>query len=76
MVLSLRSKEGYTYFLTSMCLATKYPDTIPLKDVRAVTVAEALLDIFSRSGFPKKLLTDQRKQFTGALMQDYTSCHR
>ena len=27
-----RSKEGYTYLLTSMCLATKYPDTVPLKD--------------------------------------------
>ena len=53
-----------------MCPATKYPDAIPLKDIRAVTVAEALQEIFSKSGFPKKLLTDQGKQFTGALMQE------
>ena len=65
-----RSKEGYTYLLISMCPATKYPDAIPLKDIRAVTVAEALQEIFSKSGFPKKLLTDQGKQFTGALMQE------
>ena len=33
-----RSQHGYKYVLTAMCLASKYPEAIPLKDVRAETV--------------------------------------
>ena len=42
-----------------MCLASKYPEAIPLKKVDAPTVAEAMLEIFSRIGVPSEILTDQ-----------------
>lgn len=63
------SQHGYKYVLTAMCLASKYPEAIPLKDVRAETVAEAMVDIFSRTGIPQKMLTDQGSQFVGHLNQ-------
>ena len=50
-----------------MCFASKYPEAIPLKDIRAMTVAEGMLEIFSRTGIPKTLLTDQGQQFVGKL---------
>ena len=62
-----RSRQGYKYVLTAMCLASKYPEAIPLKDIRAETVAEGMLEIFSRTGIPKKLHTDQGQQFIGKL---------
>ena len=40
--------------LTAMCLAHKYPEAIPVKDIRAETIAEGMLEIFSRIGIPKK----------------------
>ena len=54
-----RSKSGMKYILTSMCLAIKYPEAINLRKVDARTVAEALLETFSRIGIPAELLTDQ-----------------
>ena len=54
-----RSKDGFKYVLTGICLHSKFPEGIPLKDVKAETVAEGLVDIFCRTGVPKKILTDQ-----------------
>ena len=48
-----RSTHGYKYVLTAMCLASKYPEAIPLKDIRAETVAENMMEIFSRLGMPR-----------------------
>ena len=62
-----KSQNGYRYVLTSICLAAKYPDAVLLKDVRAESVAEGMIEIFSRTGIPKQLLTDQGQQFVGHL---------
>ena len=45
-----------------MCLASKYIEAVVLKDIRAGMIAEEMLEIFSRTGIPKKLLTDQGQQ--------------
>ena len=55
---------------TAMCLASEYPEVIPLKDIRAETVAENMMEIFCRLGVPRKLLTDQGSQFAGHLMKE------
>ena len=59
----------HKYVLTSMCLASKYPEAVLLKDVRSESVTEGMIEIFSCTGIPKKLLTDQGKQFVGHLNQ-------
>ena len=68
-----RSKEDYSYLLTTMCLESMYPDVFPLKYIRATIVVEGMMNIFSRIGLPRKLLTDQGKQFTGSLMNESCS---
>ena len=50
-----------------MCLASKYPDAVPLKKVHAETVAEAMCEKFSRTDAPAELLTDQGTVFVGKL---------
>ncbi len=47
-----RTKSGYKYVLTCMCYATKYPDAIPMKRADGKTIAEAMIEIFSRTGLP------------------------
>ena len=46
-----------------MCYASKYPEAIPLKRVTAEVVAEAMLEVFSRTGLPEHILTDQGSVF-------------
>ena len=62
-----RTKAGYRYILTVICLGTCYPYAIPLKRVDAVSVAEALTEVLSHTGVLKELLTYQGSVFRGAL---------
>lgn len=64
-----KRKKGYTMILTYICLASKYPEVIPLKEDLSEGVAEALLEIFSRNDVPLSILSDQGSQFMGALMK-------
>ena len=59
----------YKYILTYICLASRYPEAIPLRQTPAQECAEALLEIFSRNGVPITLLSDQGAQFMGVLMK-------
>ena len=43
--------------------ATCYPDAIPLKSITTETVAEALVDMYSRLGIPEVILSDVETQF-------------
>ena len=58
-----RTSSGHKYILTMMCLFTKYPEAIPLKRVDNESVLNAMLEIFSRHGLPKIILTDQGSVF-------------
>jgi len=40
-------------------MSTRFPEAIPLKDIHTSTVAEALLEIFSRVGLPNKIHSDR-----------------
>ena len=62
--------HGYKYLLTYICLASKYPEAIPLRFATAQECAKALLEIFARNGVPMLLLSDQGSQFMGALMRN------
>ena len=49
------SERGHRYILTLVDYATRYPEAVPLKNIDTETVAEALLDIYSRlSEFQRK----------------------
>ena len=70
-----RSKEGFKYVLTAICLHSKFPEAIALKDIKAETVAEGMTTIFCRTGIPKQILTDQGTQFLGHIVQQLCGVH-
>ena len=53
-----------------MDYATRYPEAVPLKDIQAETVAEALVNMFTRVGVLKEILSDQGSQFLSAVMKE------
>jgi len=62
------SDDGHKYILTLIDFATGFPEAIPLREIDSVSVAEALLVIFSRVGIPREILSDRGTQFTSQLM--------
>ena len=67
------SERGHRYMLTLMDYATRYPEVIPLKRIDAESVAEALVNIFTRIGVPTEILSDQGTQFLSGVMSE-VSC--
>ena len=64
------SEEGHRYILTLVDYATRYPEAVPLKNIDTETVAEALVDIFSRLGIPEEILSDLGTQFVSDCMKE------
>lgn len=54
-----RTTKGNKYILTLIDYATRYPEAVPLPGIETERVAEALVDIISRVGIPRELLSDQ-----------------
>ena len=65
-----RTGKGNAYVLCVVDYATRYPEAVPLKNIEAATVAEALFEIYSRMGFPEEAVTDQGSQFTSDLYKE------
>ena len=53
-------EAGHRYILTLVDYATicRHSEAVLLKKITTEAVAEALLDIYSRVGFPEEVLTD------------------
>ena len=66
----IRTKKGYRYILTLCDYSTKYPEAVPLKVTDTETIANALIEIFSRTGIPKEILSDQGSNLTSSLMKE------
>ena len=66
------SEEGHRYILTLVDYATRYPEAVPLKNIDTETVAEALVDFFSRLGIPEEILSDLGIQFVSDCMKEVT----
>ena len=64
------SEAGHRYILTLVDYATRYPEAVPLKRIDTETVAEALVDIYSRLCVPEEILSDQGTQFISDCMKE------
>ena len=64
------SEKGHRYILTLVDYATRYPEAVPLKNIETETVAEALLDMYSRLGIPEDVLSDLGTQFVSKCMEE------
>ena len=62
----VRTRTGRKYILVINDYATRYPEAIPLRSIKADRVAGELVKLFS---IPKEILTDQRsiRTFEGVL---------
>ena len=63
-----RSRQGYRYALTAICMASRWPEVYPLKDTKAESIVDGLVHFIARNGIPSKVLTDQGSQFTSEVM--------
>ncbi|GFY06767.1 retrovirus-related Pol polyprotein from transposon 412 [Trichonephila clavipes] len=61
------STKQNRYLITSICVASKYPEAIPLESITSPNVIDALLSIFSRIGFPREIQSDLGTSFTSEL---------
>ena len=62
------SEAGHRYILTPVDYTTRYPEAVPLKKITTKSVAEVLLNFYSRVGIPKEILTDQETQFVSSYL--------
>ena len=70
-----KARGGHKYLLTYICVATRWPEAIPLSSTQSRPVMEALLEIFSRNGLPKVIVSDQGAQLTGKVMEELCSMY-
>ena len=63
-----KGKGGCRFVLTAIDMASKWPEAIPLRSITARAVAQGMVEVFSRTGIPLQLLTDQGSQFIGSLV--------
>ncbi|RLU26298.1 hypothetical protein DMN91_000092 [Ooceraea biroi] len=65
---------GNKYLLVAVDCFTKWPEAVPLRSKRAITVAEALVgQVFSRHGIPLELHTDQGRNFESRLFKEMSA---
>ena len=63
------TKTGHSFLLTIMCAATRYPEAVPLRSLKAKPVVKALVHFFSTFGLPKVIQTDQGSNFLSRLFK-------
>ena len=61
------------FILPLVDYATRYPEAKALKYIDSESVAEALVQMFSRVGVPNEIFSDMGKQFTSDLMHKVSS---
>ncbi|KAJ8032404.1 hypothetical protein HOLleu_25921 [Holothuria leucospilota] len=64
-----KSRAGQQYILTIMCASTRFPEAIPLRNIKARTVLQALLKFFTLFGLPKEIQSDQGSNFMSTVFQ-------
>lgn len=58
-----KSKHKHQYILTIMCTATRYPEAVPLRTLKAQTMLKEVIKFCTTFGLPRVIQTDQRSNF-------------
>ena len=64
-----RTKSGNEYLLTIMCTSTRFPEAIPLRNIKTKSIVKALINFFIFVGLPKSVQTDQGSNFMSGIFQ-------
>ncbi|XP_076844741.1 uncharacterized protein LOC143489530 [Brachyhypopomus gauderio] len=65
-----RSRGGNRYILVVCDYATRYPECFALRKVKTRQIVNALIQLISRVGIPREVLTDQGTNFTSKLLRE------
>jgi hypothetical protein len=68
-----RTKKGNKYILTVIDEGTRYPEAFPLPSIEAERMAQSLVQLFSRVGVARVILSDQGSNW---LSNDWRFHHR
>lgn len=58
-----KARGGVKYVLTYICMASRWPEAVALRNVTAETVASGMCNITWRTGIPLRILTDRGTVF-------------
>lgn len=72
----VKSARGHSYILVILDYATRYPEALPLRNTSSKAIARELFQLFTRTGFPKEILTDQGTPFMSRVMADVCKLFR
>ena len=64
-----KNKSGNQYLLTIMCVSTRFPEAISLRNIKAKTIVKALIKFFTVVGLPKSIQSDQGSNFMSGIFQ-------
>ena len=64
-----RTKSGNEYLLTIRCTSTRFPEAIPLRNIKTKSIVKALIKLFTFVGLPKSVQSDQRSNFMSGIFQ-------
>ncbi|KAI3370534.1 hypothetical protein L3Q82_025293 [Scortum barcoo] len=64
-----KTKAGHQYLLTMMCAATRFPEVVLLRTLRAKAVVKALVKFLSTFGLLKRIQTDQGSNFMSKIFE-------
>ena len=67
-----KTTSGNLYLFTIMCRFTGFPEAIPLRNIKASRIADALVKFFTLVGLPSLIQSDQGSNFMSSLMQQVT----
>ena len=64
-----KTKAGHEYLLTIMCASTRFPEAIPLRNIKTKNIVKALVKFFTFVGLPKSVQSDQGSNFMSGIFQ-------
>ena len=64
-----KTKSGCQYLLTIMCASTRFPEAIPLRNIKTKTIVKALEKFFTFVGLPRSVQSDQGSNFMSGIFQ-------
>ena len=62
-----KTKLGHEYLLTIMCASTRFPEAIPLRNIKTTNIVKALVKFFTCVGLPKSVQSDQGSNFMSGI---------
>ena len=64
-----KTKSQNEFLLTIMCSSTRFPEAIPLRNIKTNTILKALINFFTFFGLPKSIQSDQGTNFMAHAFQ-------